>query len=311
MSTLELFFDLVFVFAITQVTGVVGHESTAAALGRGVLVFAVLWWAWGAYVVAHQHRRHRCAARPPRRHGGRARRPRHRPGGADGVGRRRNGLRPRLPRRDAAAPGPVRPRRREPRLDPAGHRPARPHQPRRRGGAAGGGPGGRRCPGGPVGAGRGDRLRRAVPHRRRGLHRPPVALRRAPRPDRDHRPRRVDRRHRGLRRRHLGRLVARRHRVGGDGARRRPVVGLLHPRRRGRRERALLAAEGHERARLARDVYSYLHVPLVLGIVLAAVGIHEVLVHSAEPLDPVVAGGLLRGRGALLRGPGGHPVPAG
>ena len=55
-------------------------------------------------------------------------------------------------------------------------------------------------------------------------------------------------------------------------------------------EQALTAAEGHERARLARDVYSYLHVPLVLGIVFAAVGIHEVLAHHDEPLDPVFAG---------------------
>jgi low temperature requirement protein LtrA len=55
-------------------------------------------------------------------------------------------------------------------------------------------------------------------------------------------------------------------------------------------ERALIAARGHARARLARDLFSYLHVPLVLGIVLAAVGIHEVLAHHDEPLDPVFAG---------------------
>jgi low temperature requirement protein LtrA len=55
-------------------------------------------------------------------------------------------------------------------------------------------------------------------------------------------------------------------------------------------ERVLMAAEGHERARIARDVYSYLHVPLVLGVVFTAVGIHEVLVHRDEPLDPVFAG---------------------
>ena len=55
-------------------------------------------------------------------------------------------------------------------------------------------------------------------------------------------------------------------------------------------ERALVRAQGHERARLARDLYSYLHVPLVLGIVFAAVGIHEVLAHDDEPLDPVFAG---------------------
>jgi low temperature requirement protein LtrA len=52
-------------------------------------------------------------------------------------------------------------------------------------------------------------------------------------------------------------------------------------------EHVLVAAEGAERARLARDLYSYLHVPLVLGVVFAAVGIHEVLVHRDEPLDPV------------------------
>jgi low temperature requirement protein LtrA len=55
-------------------------------------------------------------------------------------------------------------------------------------------------------------------------------------------------------------------------------------------ERALLAASDDERARMARDIYSYLHVPLVLGIVFAAVGIHEVLAHADEPLDPVFAG---------------------
>ena len=54
-------------------------------------------------------------------------------------------------------------------------------------------------------------------------------------------------------------------------------------------EAALVAAEGVDRARLARDVYSYLHIPLVLGVVFAAVGIHEALVHPGEPLDPVFA----------------------
>ena len=49
VSTLELFFDLVFVFGFTQITGAVTHDATALGLARGVLVFAVLWWAWGAY----------------------------------------------------------------------------------------------------------------------------------------------------------------------------------------------------------------------------------------------------------------------
>jgi low temperature requirement protein LtrA len=54
-------------------------------------------------------------------------------------------------------------------------------------------------------------------------------------------------------------------------------------------EAALIAAQGVDRARMARDVYSYLHVPLVLGVVFAAVGIQEALLHRAEPLDPVFA----------------------
>jgi low temperature requirement protein LtrA len=49
VSSFELFFDLVFVFAFTQVTASVAHEATWAGLGQGVLIFAMLWWAWGAY----------------------------------------------------------------------------------------------------------------------------------------------------------------------------------------------------------------------------------------------------------------------
>src|SRR4029453_19634432 len=49
VSTLELFFDLVFVFAITQITGTVTHDPTAVGLARGVALFLVLWWAWGAF----------------------------------------------------------------------------------------------------------------------------------------------------------------------------------------------------------------------------------------------------------------------
>jgi low temperature requirement protein LtrA len=63
-------------------------------------------------------------------------------------------------------------------------------------------------------------------------------------------------------------------------------------------ERALVAATGPERARLARDVYSYLHIPLVFGIVLAAVGLHEALVHPGEELDTVP--GVALGAGVAL-----------
>jgi low temperature requirement protein LtrA len=45
----ELFFDLVFVFAFTQVATLLADEPTFAGIGRGVLVLAALWWAWAAY----------------------------------------------------------------------------------------------------------------------------------------------------------------------------------------------------------------------------------------------------------------------
>ena len=45
----ELFFDLVFVFAFTQVATLLAGDPTFAGIGRGVLVLAALWWAWAAY----------------------------------------------------------------------------------------------------------------------------------------------------------------------------------------------------------------------------------------------------------------------
>jgi low temperature requirement protein LtrA len=49
VTPLELFFDLVFVFAITQVTGFMSDDPTWAGVGRGLLILAALWWTWGAY----------------------------------------------------------------------------------------------------------------------------------------------------------------------------------------------------------------------------------------------------------------------
>jgi low temperature requirement protein LtrA len=46
---IELFFDLVFVFAFTQVTTMVVEDTSAAGLGRAALVFALVWWAWSTY----------------------------------------------------------------------------------------------------------------------------------------------------------------------------------------------------------------------------------------------------------------------
>jgi low temperature requirement protein LtrA len=43
---LELFFDLVFVFAITQVVSLIVQDLTLAGVLRGALVLALMWWAW-------------------------------------------------------------------------------------------------------------------------------------------------------------------------------------------------------------------------------------------------------------------------
>jgi low temperature requirement protein LtrA len=45
----ELFFDLVFVFAFTQVATLLADDPTFAGIGRGVLVLGALWWVWTAY----------------------------------------------------------------------------------------------------------------------------------------------------------------------------------------------------------------------------------------------------------------------
>jgi low temperature requirement protein LtrA len=48
-TPLELFFDLVFVFAFTQVTFLMAENPTWTGLGEGMLVLAAVWWAWGGY----------------------------------------------------------------------------------------------------------------------------------------------------------------------------------------------------------------------------------------------------------------------
>ena len=46
---LELFFDLVFVLAITQCTTLMSHDPTWRGLGHGMLILALLWWSWVGY----------------------------------------------------------------------------------------------------------------------------------------------------------------------------------------------------------------------------------------------------------------------
>jgi low temperature requirement protein LtrA len=49
VSSLELFFDLVFVFTITQLTTFLVHHRTPAGVAEVVVIFGNLWWMFGGY----------------------------------------------------------------------------------------------------------------------------------------------------------------------------------------------------------------------------------------------------------------------
>jgi low temperature requirement protein LtrA len=49
VTPIELFFDLVFVFSLTQVTALMGTNISGTQLVRGLLVLALLWWCWVGY----------------------------------------------------------------------------------------------------------------------------------------------------------------------------------------------------------------------------------------------------------------------
>jgi low temperature requirement protein LtrA len=49
VTTLELFFDLVFVFTITQLTAVLYHAPSLRSLTQVVLMLGVIWWMYGGY----------------------------------------------------------------------------------------------------------------------------------------------------------------------------------------------------------------------------------------------------------------------
>ncbi|MEA2410933.1 MAG: hypothetical protein QOC77_1494 [Thermoleophilaceae bacterium] len=51
-TPIELLWDLVFVFAITQVTALLTRDLTWTGLGQSMLVLALVWWAWSAFVWA-------------------------------------------------------------------------------------------------------------------------------------------------------------------------------------------------------------------------------------------------------------------
>jgi low temperature requirement protein LtrA len=60
------------------------------------------------------------------------------------------------------------------------------------------------------------------------------------------------------------------------------------------------AAEGRERNEIARDSYSYLHFPMVAGIALVAFGLKRTLAHVGHPLGVVAASAMLGGAAMYL-----------
>ena len=51
-SPIELLWDLVFVFAVTQVSTTMSRDLTWPSVGRSLLLLALVWWAWSAFVWA-------------------------------------------------------------------------------------------------------------------------------------------------------------------------------------------------------------------------------------------------------------------
>jgi low temperature requirement protein LtrA len=49
VTTLELFFDLVFVFTVTQLTAVLTHDLSWKALGQVMVMLALIWWMYAGY----------------------------------------------------------------------------------------------------------------------------------------------------------------------------------------------------------------------------------------------------------------------
>ena len=57
VTTFEVFFDLVFVFAIIRITAFVTNPLSAVTLAEGVLLLLLLWWSWSGFCwVANQSR---------------------------------------------------------------------------------------------------------------------------------------------------------------------------------------------------------------------------------------------------------------
>jgi low temperature requirement protein LtrA len=65
-------------------------------------------------------------------------------------------------------------------------------------------------------------------------------------------------------------------------------------------EHRFLAAEQREQVRIARDSYALLHLPMVAGIVLFALGVKKVIEHTGDPLKDMPAVALCGGLALYL-----------
>jgi low temperature requirement protein LtrA len=52
VTFVELFFDLIFVFCVTQVVGLLHHDLNWVGVGHSILVFWLVWWAWTQFTWA-------------------------------------------------------------------------------------------------------------------------------------------------------------------------------------------------------------------------------------------------------------------
>ncbi len=104
VTPLELFFDLVLVFAITQVTGFISAHPSWPRLVEGLAILAALWWAWVSYAWLSNSAASDEGADPRRPADGDGRPADHVARGAGGVRRERARVRHRVPQRQAAAP---------------------------------------------------------------------------------------------------------------------------------------------------------------------------------------------------------------
>ena len=66
VTPLELFFDLVFVYALTQVTALMADDPSGEGVLHGMIVLALFWWAgWGTRGSATRSRPTRGSRGPP------------------------------------------------------------------------------------------------------------------------------------------------------------------------------------------------------------------------------------------------------